>query len=152
MSFKTSIFALLSLGLLFAPVVVSKTSTSSLECLSRIIYNEGRGEPYKGKLAIAYVVHNRVKSSGFPNKYCDVIRQSNQFAYRKKVNKKSQDWKDSKRAAFHFLNIKPFIKDPTGGATYFLKKGTPKPRWMKKNKTVKKTAVIKNHVFFKTGS
>ena len=48
--------------------------------LGAIIQCESDGEPYEGKLAVASVVLNRVKSSYFPNTIAGVIYQSGQFS------------------------------------------------------------------------
>jgi len=47
-----------------------------LECLAVNIYHEARGETQKGKLAVAHVTVNRVKSKRFPNTVCDVVYQA----------------------------------------------------------------------------
>jgi hypothetical protein len=47
--------------------------------LARIVTVEARGATIEGKLAVANVVLNRVKSSVFPNNVHDVIFQSGQF-------------------------------------------------------------------------
>jgi spore germination cell wall hydrolase CwlJ-like protein len=45
-------------------------------CLATNIYHEARGESYAGKVAVANVTMNRVKSSKFPNTICEVVYQS----------------------------------------------------------------------------
>lgn len=54
-------------------------SSSDLNLLSRLVYGEARGEQYKGQVAVAAVVLNRVKSSSFPNTVAGVIYQSGAF-------------------------------------------------------------------------
>ncbi|SLN32542.1 cell wall hydrolase [Oceanibacterium hippocampi] len=46
-----------------------------LECLAKNIYFEARGEDATGKLAVAYVVMNRVADSRFPGEVCAVVKQ-----------------------------------------------------------------------------
>ena len=41
--------------------------SSDHRLLSKLVYAEARGEPYKGMVAVAAVVLNRVRSSSFPN-------------------------------------------------------------------------------------
>ena len=55
------------------------TSNSNLYLLACCIYGEARGESYTGKVAIAAVVLNRVKSSSFPNTISGVIYQPGAF-------------------------------------------------------------------------
>lgn len=50
-----------------------------LRLLSALIYCEANSESYNGKLAVAIVVMNRVKSSAFPDSVKNVIYQKYQF-------------------------------------------------------------------------
>lgn len=44
-------------------------------CLAEAIYYEARGESRRGQMAVAEVVANRVRSSLYPDTYCDVVYQ-----------------------------------------------------------------------------
>ena len=57
----------------------SSSNSSNLNLLSKLVYAESRGEPYKGQVAVAAVVLNRVASSSFPNTISGVIYQSGSF-------------------------------------------------------------------------
>ena len=57
----------------------SSSNSSNLNLLSRLVYAEARGEPYKGQVAVAAVVLNRVASPSFPNTISGVIYQSGSF-------------------------------------------------------------------------
>ena len=57
----------------------SSSNSSNLNLLSRLVYSEARGEPYKGQVAVAAVVLNRVAHSSFPNTLSGVIYQSGAF-------------------------------------------------------------------------
>ena len=57
----------------------SSSNSSNLNLLSRLVYSEARGEPYKGQVAVAAVVLNRVAHSSFPNTISGVIYQSGAF-------------------------------------------------------------------------
>lgn len=46
-----------------------------LDCLSRAVYWEARGEPVEGQVAVARVVLNRVSHAEFPSTPCAVISQ-----------------------------------------------------------------------------
>ena len=71
------ISTIICLGVGFlAGVNVYGSDTSSKEdihCLALNIYHESANEPLRGKIAVSYVVLNRVKSSKFPNTVCDVV-------------------------------------------------------------------------------
>lgn len=59
---------------------VINCSDSELDMLAAIVYCEAGGESYKGKLAVAAVVVNRVKSSRYPDNVGGVIKQKSQFS------------------------------------------------------------------------
>lgn len=53
---------------------------SDVELLARLVSAEAKGEPYRGQVAVAAVVLNRVKSSSFPNTIPDVIYEPRAFS------------------------------------------------------------------------
>lgn len=55
-------------------------SNSDLNLLAHLVYAEARGESYRGQVAVASVVLNRVKSSSFPNTVAGVIYQRGAFS------------------------------------------------------------------------
>lgn len=54
-------------------------SSSDIRLLAALVYYEAGNQPYRGKVAVASVVVNRMKSSKFPNTLRGVIYQSGQF-------------------------------------------------------------------------
>jgi spore germination cell wall hydrolase CwlJ-like protein len=58
-------------------VVSIKTREKQLDCMAMNIYREAGHEPFEGKVAVAQVVMNRVKSGKFGNDVCGVIYQKN---------------------------------------------------------------------------
>lgn len=58
----------------------SSYSNSDLNLLAHLVYAEARGESYRGQVAVASVVLNRVKSSSFPNTVAGVIYQKGAFS------------------------------------------------------------------------
>ena len=58
----------------------SSASSNDLYLLAKVVYGESRGEPYKGQVAVAAVVLNRVESSKFPNSVAGVVYQSGAFS------------------------------------------------------------------------
>lgn len=50
-----------------------------LKMLAHVVHSEARGEPYTGKVAVAAVVMNRLKSKDFPNTIAGVIFQPRAF-------------------------------------------------------------------------
>lgn len=57
-------------------VSAASYNESETYLLGRLVHGEARGEPYVGKVAVAAVVLNRVKSPSFPNTISGVIYQS----------------------------------------------------------------------------
>ena len=108
--------------------------------LAKLVYAEARGETYKGQVAVAAVVLNRVHSASFPNTISGVIYQTNAFTC---VNNGSiNNTPDSSciRAARDAMNG----WDPTGGCLYYYNPKTASDSWIR-TRTVK--TVIGNHSF-----
>jgi len=108
--------------------------------LAKLVYAEARGEPYKGQVAVAAVVLNRVASSSFPNTISGVIYQRNAFTC---VNNGSiNNTPDSSciRAALDALNG----WDPTGGCLYYYNPKTAVDDWIRTRVT---KTVIGRHSF-----
>jgi spore germination cell wall hydrolase CwlJ-like protein len=61
------------------PIGVSSVDDKmrQLECLTRNIYWEAASEPFEGKVAVAQVTLNRVKSGKFASSVCGVVYQKN---------------------------------------------------------------------------
>lgn len=101
-------------------------SNSDLYLLSCCIYGEARGESYTGKVAVAAVVLNRVKSSNFPNTISGVIYQKGAFTCVSdgQINLGTND--ECTRAAQDALNG----WDPSGGALYYFNPNTATSAWI----------------------
>lgn len=113
---------------------------SDLNLLARLVHAEAKGESYKGKVAVAAVVLNRVESSLFPNTIYGVIYQKGQFSPVSNGSIKNEPSADAINAARDALNG----TDPTGGALYFYNPRATSDRWIR-TRTVK--TVIGNHTF-----
>lgn len=101
-------------------------SNSDLYLLSCCVYGEARGESYTGKVAVAAVVLNRVKSSKFPNSISGVIYQQGAFTCVSdgQINLGTND--ECTRAAQDALNG----WDPSGGALYYFNPATATSKWI----------------------
>ena len=100
--------------------------TSEINLLARLVHGEARGEPYLGKVAVAAVVLNRVKSSIFPNTISGVIYQSGAFDCVKDGQINLAPDSDSLRAARDAMNG----WDPTGGCIYYYNPATATSSWI----------------------
>lgn len=118
----------------------AKVLSSDHKLLARLIYAEARGETYKGQVAVAAVVLNRVRSSSFPNTISGVIYQKGAFSCvsNGKINNNPDD--NAIRAARDAMNG----WDPTGGCLYFYNPKSTSDSWIR-TRTVK--TVIGNHKF-----
>ena len=89
--------------------------STNLNLLARLVHGEARGEPYIGKVAVAAVVLNRVKSSSFPNTVAGVIYQKGAFDAVSDGQINMSPDSTSKKAAQDALNG----WDPSYGAIYY---------------------------------
>ena len=108
--------------------------------LSKLVYAEARGESYKGQVAVAAVVLNRVESSSFPNTISGVIYQSGAFSCVSNGSINNTPDSTAIRAALDALNG----WDPTGGCLYYYNPNGTDDAWIR-TRTVK--TVIGNHYF-----
>lgn len=64
-----------------------------VECLSKVVFFEARGEKPYGKIMVANVVLNRTKfGKPFSNTICNVVYQKNQFSWTKNKWKRNTDF------------------------------------------------------------
>ena len=83
--------------------------------LGKLVYAEARGEPYQGKVAVAAVVLNRVRSSQFPNSISAVIYQPGAFSVISDGQISFSPDAEALRAAKDALAG----ADPTGGCLFY---------------------------------
>lgn len=136
-------------------VVTIKTRERQLDCMAMNIYREAGHEPFEGKVAVAQVVMNRVKSGQFGNDVCGVIYQKSvtmdkvvcQFSWfcdaatkTRPVNKVAYD--ESYAVAKKVL-LEGFKLDVLKEALYY-HANYVNPRW-----NLEKIGVIGNHIFYK---
>ena len=116
-----------ALGLTLAgSVSAASYNESETYLLGRLVHGEARGEPYVGKVAVAAVVLNRVKSSSFPNTISGVIYQAGAFDAVADGQINLTPDEDSLRAARDALNG----WDPTGGCLYYYNPATATNGWI----------------------
>ena len=127
--------------------LTSSTSSSSStivsadqKLLAKLVYAEARGESYKGQVAVAAVVLNRVSSSSFPNTISGVMYQTGAFSCvsNGSINNTPND--TAVRAALDAMNG----WDPTNGCLYYYNPGKTSDSWIRTRTVV---TVIGNHYF-----
>ena len=124
-----------------------------VECLARNIYFEAGGEPRAGKIAVAEVTMNRVKSRQFPRTVCGVVHQRNrhtcQFSWvceGKKSIRHQGAWRESVKIAENILSSKHEY-GIIGSAKYFHATYVD-PEWAERKRVIKK---IGQHIFYIMG-
>ena len=120
--------------------VKQNNSQYEVNLLARLVEAEANGEHLSGKIAVAAVVMNRVKSNSFPNTISNVIYQPGQFDPVTNGSINNQPNSESYTAAREALNG----NDPTNGALYFYNPYVTSDPWLKSRHV---TAVIGNHIF-----
>ena len=129
-------------------------------CLALNIYFEAAVESTAGKLAVAQVTLNRVKSQQYPETICKVVyegphhasgfpkRDMCQFSWycdgKHDNPNEGKAWKVSQKIAEYILQ-NPGMLDITDSATHYYADYIPAPRWAHaRDKTVK----IDTHIFY----
>ncbi|MCF6303547.1 MAG: cell wall hydrolase, partial [Devosiaceae bacterium] len=82
---------------------VSRYSEREQWCLSTGIYFEARGESYRGQVAVAQVILNRVKHRQYPDTICGVVFQN-------------QSWKNRCQFSFACDGIPERVTEPAAWA------------------------------------
>lgn len=146
---------ILGISSLFTKKIYTQESDQVL--LARLIFSESAKESPLGKVAVGWVVKNRVKSKKFPNTYQGVIFQSWQFSgVNSPLWKKTYQidkmtpfektvWQECREISDRV--IRGIIADPTGGADHYYNPSLVSPYWAKKM-TITRT--IGNHLFLKS--
>ena len=122
-----------------------------VECLARNVYFEAGGEPRVGKIAVAEVTMNRVKSKKYPRTVCGVVHQRTkgtcQFSWvcegKKKVYKNSDAWRESVKIAESILISKQ--KYGIIGSAMYFHADYVDPVWNENKRIIRK---IGNHIFY----
>ena len=79
-----------------------KYTKNDVECLTKNIYYEARGENTAGKYAVAHVTINRVKTGYWGNSICKVVYAKKQFSWtlaKKLPRPDSKVWAESEQIA-----------------------------------------------------
>ena len=122
-------------------VVLPKTLYSHEKLLlARLVHAEAKGESYKGKVAVATVILNRVDSSKFPDTVKEVIYAKGQFT---PVSNGSIN-KPASEEALKSVKEAIALQEEGTKATFFYNPKLTNDKWIKSLKVVDK---IDNHNF-----
>ena len=138
----------------FSEGAVMQASTKELWCLATAIYFEARGEAYRGQVAVAQVVLNRVKDHRYPNTICGVVfqnqhrRNSCQFSFAcdgiPEVVNDQRSWAQAEDIAKRFTDGELYLTE-VGDATHYHATYV-RPAWAPR---MQKVTQIGLHVFYK---
>lgn len=128
------------LAILFATAV---HANNDVDCLSKAIYHEARGQSIEGQIAVGWVVLNRTFSERFPSTICEVVYQHRQFSWTRKVPKITDlnAFELAKELANNIINR--IYYDPTNGALFFNSLG------MKPSYRSRLTLKLEQHYFYR---
>lgn len=144
-----------------APVTGAYSTTAPVEvsdrekwCLATAIYFEARGETYRGQVAVAQVVMNRVKDHRYPDTICGVVFQNQhkrnacQFSFAcdgiPEVVNEREPWVQAESIADQYLKGELYLTE-VGTATHYHATYVS-PKWAPR---MEKVTQIGLHVFYK---
>jgi len=119
---------------------------NDVECLTKNIYYEARGEDHRGKYAVAHVTVNRLKTGYWGNSICKVVYAKKQFSWtlaKKLPRPDSKLWAESEAIARSTLagyRVRGLAKSLYYHAIYI-----KDPKWAD---TKHEAGQIGNHVFY----
>lgn len=123
-----------------------------VDCLAKNIYFESANEPIEGKIAVAEVTMNRVRSSRYPSSICSVVYQKHndicQFSWvcesERRIHQNSRGWVESLTIARAMILEKKKYNIVGSKAKYF-HANYVSPSWAR---TKSRVAKIGNHIFY----
>lgn len=130
---------------------------AALLCLALNDYWEARGEPLRGRLAVAQVVLNRVADARYPDTVCEVVYhdlapdlpRACQFSWtcdgRPATPTDAVAWTHAVKLAAAVLEADAALEDPTNGALWYHATHV-QPAWRTQ---FAKAEVIGRHVFYR---
>jgi len=122
-----------------------KATKAELLCLAKNIYYEARGEPMRGKIAVAQVTLNRVTHrTEFEANICGVVYAKHQFSWTMERHREPRGpaWREAQALAKAVVLGTAHL--PNFNALYFHNL-TVNPSW---NRTKELVARIGNHIFY----
>lgn len=124
----------------------SSISEADKDLIARLVHAEAQGEPYAGKVAVATVILNRVKSPDFPSTVRGVIYQidSGHYAFTPVQNGAINQAADAD--SMKAVNEALALQGQGNGSLYFYNPKTAKSSWILSRPV---TVTIGNHRFAK---
>jgi len=101
-------------------------TANELKLMANAVYGEARGEPYKGQVAVAAVILNRVQDPNFPKSVSSVIFQPLAFT----AVADGQIWLTPNETAMRAVRDAVNGWDPTNGCVYYFNPRTATSKWI----------------------
>ena len=131
-----------------------QVSDKELWCLATAVYFEARGESYRGQVAVAQVVLNRVKDRRYPNTICGVVFQNQakrnacQFSFAcdgipETINDQ-KSWAQAEEIATKFTDGELYLTEVADATHYHAT--YVRPKWAPR---MNKVTQIGLHIFYK---
>lgn len=141
----SSMYKLLALfaSFFFLNPCFAEVNKKELDCLSEIVYFEGRGESQVGKEMIVAVVVNRTQTKGFPSSICGNLYKPHQFSFVRDTSRQIKNLNEYKSCRELALNRRTFLHKYPKNMLYFKRKELV-TKWSKKKKLYK---IEGNHSF-----
>lgn len=123
-----------------------KYTKSDLDCLTKNIYYEARGEDHRGKIAVAHVTINRLKTGHWGQTICKVVYAKAQFSWtlsKKLPRPELKAWEEAEAIALRVLaghRVRGLEKSLFYHATWI-----KNPKWAD---PAHEAVQIGNHVFY----
>ena len=127
----------------------------TIDTLARTLYGEARGEPRRGKIAVAWVIRNRAIRPGWWGRgIIEVCLKPSQFSCwnandpnRPKLTAVTVDSPSFLRCYASAAGVLADVhEDPTNGATYYYADYIDRPGWAR---DMAETVRIGRHIFLK---
>jgi N-acetylmuramoyl-L-alanine amidase len=130
---------------------------ADFDCLRRTVYGEARGQPFRGQIAVAWVVLNRARHPSITwwgEGIAGVCLKAKQFSCwnpddpNSPLVRAANDNMPSfiKATAAAALVLSGEMPDPTQSATHYHADSIPRPPW---TVGAKQTVTIGNHIFYR---
>jgi spore germination cell wall hydrolase CwlJ-like protein len=136
------------------PDAATKYSAKDLNCLAQAVYFEARGESYRGQVAVAQVVMNRLAHPLYPKTICNVVFQDSkhrgacQFSFacdgRSEKATEPEAWKQAEEIANKVASGEIYLPEVANATHYHA--SYVYPDWAPRLKRVTKIGM---HIFYK---
>lgn len=117
-----------------------------MDLFAQLVHAEANGESYRGKVAVAAAILNRIECDEYPDDLAAVIFQVESGYYQFSPVKDGSIWMEPDQDAYRAIRDAINGEDPSNGAISFYNPRKTANQWVREQPV---TNVIGNHIFFK---